>query len=177
MTPSTYARGGTGMAIASAVVRSPLGPMLVAVSRRGVCAVRFGSSRAALERWLREEFPAALRGPATARLRAAVQAALAATAGHAPDAALPLDVRATAFQRQVWQALRAIPPGETRTYGEIARAIGRPRAARAVGAACGANPVAVLVPCHRAVRGDGGLGGYAYGVARKRTLLAREKKA
>jgi AraC family transcriptional regulator of adaptative response/methylated-DNA-[protein]-cysteine methyltransferase len=171
MTPAAYARGGAGVAIASAIVQSPLGWMLVAVSGRGVCAVRFGGSRAALERALREEFPAALRGPATPRLRAA----LAAIAGRAPDPALPLDVRATAFQRRVWQALRAIPRGRTRTYGEIARAIGRPRAARAVGAACAANPVAVLVPCHRAVRGDGGLGGYAYGVARKRALLAREK--
>lgn len=177
MTPSAYAGGGTGQAIASAVVRSPLGWLLVAVTRRGVCAVRFGNSRAALERAVRAEFPAALHGRATPRLRAAVRAALAAIGGRAPAPGLPLDVRATAFQRRVWQALRAIPRGETRSYGAIARAIGRPRAARAVGAACGANPVAVLVPCHRAVRGDGAPGGYAYGVPRKRALLAREKRA
>ena len=175
MTPGAFRRGGRGVAATYALARSPLGWLLVATTRRGVCAVRLGDSGAALEAGLRRELPEARLARDDARLRPIVRRVLAGLDGRRPDPRLPLDIRATAFQRRVWQALCAIPRGETRTYGQIARAVGRPAAARAVGAACARNPVALVIPCHRAVRGDGGLGGYAWGIARKRRLLERER--
>lgn len=176
MTPAAYRRGGRGIAVTYALARSPLGMLLVAITPRGVCAVRLGDSAAALERGLEREFPNAARERDDARLRSVVRRVLARLDGSRPDARLPLDIRATAFQRRVWRALCAIPRGQTRSYGEIARAIGRPRAARAVGHACAANPVALVIPCHRAVRSDGTMGGYAWGVGRKRKLLERERQ-
>jgi AraC family transcriptional regulator of adaptative response/methylated-DNA-[protein]-cysteine methyltransferase len=177
MTPAAYRRGGRGIPVSYALARSPLGTLLVATTARGVCAVRLGDSATALETDLKRELHSASLKRDDARLRPVVQRVLARLDGSAPDARLPLDIRATAFQRKVWQALSAIPRGETRSYGQIARAIGRPTAARAVGHACAGNPVALVIPCHRAVRGDGGLGGYAWGVERKRRLLERERRA
>ena len=177
MTPAAYRRGGRGIEVAYALAPSPLGTLLVATTARGVCAVRLGDSTAALEADLRRELHAATLRRDDARLRPMVKRVLARLDGSGPDARLPLDIRATAFQRKVWQALCAIPRGETRSYGDIARAIGRPSAARAVGHACAANQVALVIPCHRAVRGDGTMGGYAWGVERKRRLLERERRA
>jgi AraC family transcriptional regulator of adaptative response/methylated-DNA-[protein]-cysteine methyltransferase len=143
---------------------SPLGRIFVARSARGICAVSFG----------RPDFPDARLRRDDAGLRPLLRAIVAHVAESAPLPDLPRDVKATAFEERVWRALRAIPAGETRTYGELARAIGRPGAARAVGRACGANRTALLVPCHRAVGSDGALRGYRWGTERKRALLARE---
>jgi AraC family transcriptional regulator of adaptative response/methylated-DNA-[protein]-cysteine methyltransferase len=176
MTPATYAKGGRGAAIAYALAASPLGRLLVAATAKGVCFVAVGDNDARLEAALRREFPAALslqRGGAA--LGQAIGAILAHLAGRAPRIELPLDIRATAFQRQVWQALARIPLGETRSYADIAAALGRPRAQRAVGQACARNPVALVVPCHRVLRADGDLGGYRWGRRLKKTLLAHEK--
>ena len=183
MTPATYRRGGPGVTIRFGTAASPLGRLLVAVTGRGVCAVTLGDSDAALEAALRREYPRALieraaaDGAEDAALAAAIDAVLEHLAGEEPSLALPLDVRATAFQRRVWQALQAIPYGATRSYREIAAAIGSPRATRAVARACAANRVALVVPCHRVVRGDGETGGYRWGEERKRQLLDRESRA
>jgi len=166
-------RRGNG-AIAWTVRDTTLGRLLVAASARGVCRVRFGESDGALEAALRRELPWAELRRDDARLRPWSDAMCAAVEGRGDPDGVPLDVRGSRFQRRVWDALRRIPRGAARTYGELARALGRPGAARAVARACGANPVAVLVPCHRAVARDG-TGGYAYGAARKRALLARER--
>ena len=178
MTPATYAKGGRGARIAYALAGSPLGRLLVAATERGICFVGLGERDAQLAAALRREFPAAeeIRRD-DAALGAAVAALLAYLAGAEPHVDLPLDIRATAFQRRVWEELRRIPPGETRSYAEVARAVGKPAAQRAVGRACATNPVALVVPCHRVVREDGGLGGYAWGIERKRALLEREAAA
>ena len=171
MTPSAWQAGGRGVVIRWRTVDSSLGPVLVAATDKGLCRISFGEGEAEL----RARFPAAeLRSAdaVTDRLAAAV-AALVEDPAATPD--LPVDVGGTAFQQAVWAALRAIPPGQTRSYGDIAAAIGRPGAVRAAGTACGGNGLAVLIPCHRVVRGDGALGGYAWGVERKRALLARER--
>ena len=172
MTPATYRRGGRGMHITFSTASTSLGRLLVGVTERGVCAVAIGDEDAALERELRDEYPNASieRGDALAPL---VRDVVAAIEGETRE--LPLDVDATSFQLRVWSALRAIPRGETRTYAEVAAAIGAPAAARAVASACASNKVAVLIPCHRVVRGDGASGGYRWGSERKRTLLERER--
>jgi AraC family transcriptional regulator of adaptative response/methylated-DNA-[protein]-cysteine methyltransferase len=157
------------------VTDSPLGRLLVAATDRGVSAVYLGDADGPLETALREEYPAAERRRDDAALTPTVQAILAHLEGRFPRLDLPVDVKATAFQWKVWQALRAIPPGETRSYGEIARAVGRPTGARAVARACATNPVSIVIPCHRVVGGDGRLTGYRWGVERKRALLAREE--
>jgi AraC family transcriptional regulator of adaptative response/methylated-DNA-[protein]-cysteine methyltransferase len=177
MTPATYARGGRGAHIAYAVAGSPLGRLLVAATARGVCFVSLGRHNEELESNLRAEFPAAeeIRRD-DAALAPAVAAILDHLRGAEPHVALPLDIRATAFQRRVWEELRRIPRGETRSYGEVARALGRPQAQRAVAQACARNPVAIVVPCHRVVRGDGVAGGYRWGSERKRRLLRQEAK-
>ena len=175
MTPASYARGGKGARIAYAVVDSPLGRLLVAATAKGVCFVSLGDTDAALERNLRAEFPQAeeiLRDEGA--IAPALDVLLRHLAGETPDAELPLDVRATAFQRRVWQELLAIPYGETRTYSQIAERLGVPKGQRAVGRACATNPVSILIPCHRALRQDGALACYRWGVERKRALLARE---
>ncbi len=174
MTPARYARGGQGLHIRFATVATPLGRLLVGATDRGICAVTLGDSEHALEAGLRHEYPEALLEKAPAAL-AEWTALIAGSLAEAVDlSTIPLDLRATTFQRRVWEALRAIPRGETRSYGELAAAIGRPSAARAVASACAHNPAALVVPCHRIVRGDGSLGGYRWGAARKRALLKRE---
>ncbi|HZS81850.1 MAG TPA: bifunctional DNA-binding transcriptional regulator/O6-methylguanine-DNA methyltransferase Ada [Stellaceae bacterium] len=175
MTPATYKKGGKGAEIAFTVVASPFGRLLIATTRRGICAISLGESDEALEAALRAEYPAAMVRREDARLRPAVTAVLAHLAGTEPDLALPLDLRATGFEWQVWQALRRIPRGRTASYQEIAAAIGRPKAVRAVANACAHNRVALAIPCHRAVRSDGGIGGYRWGAERKQKLLAAEK--
>jgi len=176
MPPAQYRRGGTGAAIAYAIVDSPLGRVLVAATRRGVCAVSMGSSDAELERALKAEYPAATLQPAGRGLEKWARQIVRHLEGRRPRLELPLDVQATAFQWQVWTALGAIPYGETRTYKEVAASIGRPSAVRAVAHACATNPVALAIPCHRVVRTGGGLGGYRWGLPRKKALLAAEHK-
>jgi AraC family transcriptional regulator of adaptative response/methylated-DNA-[protein]-cysteine methyltransferase len=176
MSPASYRTGGAGAEIRFAVGESCLGSILVARSPMGVCAILLGDDADALVRELQDRFPrATLVGddPAFDRLVAQV-VGLVEAPGLGAD--LPLDVRGTAFQQRVWQALREVPPGATVTYAELARRIGSPRAVRAVAGACAANPLAVAIPCHRVVRTDGGLAGYRWGVERKRELLAREAR-
>ena len=175
MSPSTYRRGGAGMSIRYSIVDSPLGRLLVGATPRGLCAVSMGASDAELERALAREYPAADVAADAGALAQWTKAILAHLSGQQPRLDLPLDVQATAFQWQVWKALRAIPYGETRTYGDIAKAIGRSRAVRAVARACAANPVALAVPCHRVVAAGGGLSGYRWGVGRKKKLLSSER--
>jgi len=177
MTPATYRHGGKGMEINYATSESPLGRLLVAVTHRGVCAVTLGDSDAVLEADLRREFPGAVVSrDDDGQVKAAVEVLLGYLEGEEPHVELPLDVRATAFQRRVWQHLKAIPKGRTTTYGEVAKAIGRPTGARAVARACASNPVALVIPCHRVVPVSGGLGGYRWGTGRKRALLERERR-
>ena len=177
MTPAMRRKGGDGTAIRFATVRSALGWVLLAATGRGICAAEFGDDPAALEAGLRARFPAAAIAPADAELRdwAGRIVGFITAPDRQPD--LPLDIRGTAFQAQVWRALQRIPPGRTATYAQIAAAIGRPTAVRAVARACAANQLALLVPCHRVVRGDGAMGGYRWGVERKRDLLEREGSA
>jgi AraC family transcriptional regulator of adaptative response/methylated-DNA-[protein]-cysteine methyltransferase len=176
MTPAAYRRGGGGRAISYAMADSPLGRLLVAGTEKGVCFVSLGEADARLEAALRGEYPGAEIRRDEERLGPWLRRVLAHLRGREPHLDLPLDVRATAFQRRVWEELRRIRRGETRTYGEIARRIGRPSAARAVARACATNPVALIVPCHRVVGGDGALTGYRWGVERKRALLERERQ-
>ena len=178
MAPSVYRRGGEGMQIQYTIVDSPngaLGRLLVAATPRGVCAVAMGAHDHELTRALEREYPAAAITADAGALAQSAIAIVAHLAGREPRLDLPLDVQATAFQWQVWQALAAIPYGETRTYGEVAASIGRPRAVRAVARACATNPVAVAIPCHRVLPAAGGTGGYRWGVARKKALLLREQ--
>ena len=174
MTPGAYRRGGPSADIRYTIARSPLGPLLVAATARGICRVMLGGTAAGLESELRREYPGARPRRDDAPLRRWVEGILRSLHGRRPDVDLPLDIQATAFQRRVWEMLRSIPIGATRSYSEIAKSIGKPGAARAVGAACAANPVALVIPCHRVVRSDGGLGGYAWGVGRKKALLEKE---
>jgi AraC family transcriptional regulator of adaptative response/methylated-DNA-[protein]-cysteine methyltransferase len=175
MTPTAMKEGGAGETIRYAITDSPLGRVLVAATDRGLCAVLFADSdvEAAVE--LRERFPQAVLRRDDKELTEAVRFVLARLDENANAAALPFHVRATAFQQRVWRALTEIPRGETRTYAQIAEAVGSPKAVRAVGTACGANPLAVVVPCHRVVGSDGKLTGYRWGTARKKKLLEIEK--
>lgn len=175
MTPATYRRGGQGMRIAYTVVASPLGRLLVARTERGICAINLGNSERALEAELRREFPAADLHRDRNGLNKWVRVLLQHLAGRQRELDLPLDVQGTAFQCRVWESLRRIPFGRTRSYAQIARAVGQPGAARAVGHACATNPVPLVIPCHRVVRGNGALGGYRLGLERKRVLLELEK--
>jgi AraC family transcriptional regulator of adaptative response/methylated-DNA-[protein]-cysteine methyltransferase len=174
MTPVSYQRGGAGATIRFATGATRVGRVLVAVTERGLCAVSIGDDDATLEAALREEYPRAT----IVRDDDLAQPYLTAVAAYLRDrttlAALPVDIAATQFQNQVWAAIRAIPPGECRTYGEIAETVGRPGAARAVASACAANPLALIIPCHRVVRSDGAAGGYRWGAHRKTALLAYE---
>ena len=174
MSARDYRAKGKGQRIAYCCFPTPLGNVLVASTDKGICSVKLADDPARLRRLLAEEFSEAeiVEGEMK-ELKAKI---LSFIEGETSLVRLPLDIRGTVFQRRVWDELRRIPRGETRTYREIARAIGAPAAVRAVGSACGANPVALVVPCHRAVRTDGGLGGYAWGLGRKRKLLALEKK-
>ncbi|HEV2645490.1 MAG TPA: methylated-DNA--[protein]-cysteine S-methyltransferase [Acidobacteriaceae bacterium] len=177
MTPSTMRAGGAGLVIRYAFAASPLGRMLVAASPSGVCAIAFGRDDAALVADLRQRFNRATLTAAkgnTGWLADAVAFVASQITEHPLAATFPMDVRATAFQQRVWKALQQIPRGETRSYSQLARELGSPTAARAVAAACGANPIAIAVPCHRVVGQDGSLTGYRWGVERKRRLLAAE---
>ncbi len=178
MTPASYAKGGKGAEIAYDIVDSPLGRLLAAATHQGICVVSLGDQDAPLVEALEAEFPAA---DSITRDSAAIGTALeqlvAYLAGETPHLDLPLDVQATAFQRWVWQELIAIPYGETLTYSEIATRLGLPKGQRAVGRACATNPVPLVIPCHRALRQDGQMGGYRWGVQRKETLISRESEA
>lgn len=172
MRPSAWANGGRGVTIRWALVPTSLGPMLVAATDKGVCRLSFNEDRSALER----RFPHAGLVEGGADFAALLRDVVAAVEMPGDYSHIPIDVKGTAFQEAVWKELRRIPPGETRSYAQIAAAVGRPGAVRAAGSANGANHVAVLIPCHRVINSDGNLGGYAYGLDVKRKLLAKEAK-
>lgn len=174
MLPSTYRAGGAAARIGFAIGSSSLGRVLAAASDRGICAILIGDDDAALVEDLHHRFPRADIKAADPDFAATIDAVIAMIEAPGQGLALPLDIRGTAFQERVWQALRAIPAGETASYAELARRIGQPEAVRAVAGACAANRIAVAIPCHRVVRNDGTISGYRWGVERKRTLLARE---
>ncbi len=176
MTPLDYRRGGQNVQLRYAVVTCRLGHVLVAATARGIAAVCLGDSKRELEAELLREFPRAALREDRAGLGRWTRAISRHLAGSQPQLDLPLDVRATAFERRVWEELRKIPYGTTRSYAEIARAIGKPRAMRAVARACAANPAAIVIPCHRVVRADGQPSGYRWGIERKRALLETERE-
>lgn len=172
MTPSAWREGGRGATIRWAVAETDIGTMLVAATDKGICRLSFDEDESALRR----RFPNAAVEPGGAAMADLVRRTVAAVNAPEKPHDLPLDVRGTAFQEAVWRELSRIPPGETRSYAQIAAAVGRPKAVRAAGSANGDNNVAVLIPCHRVIRGDGTLGGYAYGLDRKAKLLERERR-
>lgn len=175
MSPRHFRQGGQGTRIRFAIGRCSMGEILVAATDRGLCAISLGEDPDQLVRDLQNRFPRAELVAGDRDFDDWVARVVGLVEHPATGTELPLDIRGTAFQQKVWQALRAIPPGETASYAEIARRIGRPSASRAVAAACAANPLAVAIPCHRVVRQDGGLSGYRWGVERKQALLDREK--
>ena len=174
MTPATYGRGGLGMEITYTTAPTHLGRLLVAGTAKGVSAIYLGDSEERLEAALRREYPAAAISKNTAQVSRWVRQLVRHLSGEQPNLDLPLDVKATAFQRRVWEALQQIPRGSTRSYSDLARALGLPKGQRAVARACATNPASILIPCHRVVREDGGLGGYRWGIKRKQALLAIE---
>lgn len=179
MTPKQYRAGGTGIAISYASAQTPLGLVMIGASDRGLCFVQFGDSEQELLAMLRAEYPGGQIAPMREDMKPAFDAWMQALVDHLngtrPRLDLPLDLRGTAFQMKVWSYLQKIPYGEVRSYTEVAVAIGQPNTARAVAHACAANRIALLVPCHRVIRGDGGLGGYKWGPARKRVLIDQER--
>lgn len=175
MTPATYRKGGKGMKIEYTIAKSALGKVLVAATERGVSAVYLGDAQNKLVTELRDEYPRAEISPAAAGVQRWVSEIVQRIEGKPAQVDLPLDLEATAFQRRVWQELQRIPRGTTRTYSQVARALGRPKAVRAVARACATNPVSIVVPCHRVVREDGKLAGYRWGLTRKEQLLASER--
>jgi AraC family transcriptional regulator, regulatory protein of adaptative response / methylated-DNA-[protein]-cysteine methyltransferase len=181
MTPSEYRSGGKGLTISYASGQTPLGLLMIGATDRGICFLQFGDSERELQADLRRQFPAAAVQAMPATHEAQFESWMAALNRHLrglePRLDLPLDVRGTAFQLIVWRYLQKVPYGEIRSYSEVAEAIGRPKAARAVARACSSNSVALLIPCHRGVRGTGELGGYRWGVQRKRVLLDTERAA
>jgi len=180
MTPATYKRGGAGAHIDYAITKTSLGLLLVAATERGVCAVKLGDNEEHLEQALTSEYPAAERrrvATPSSELQMWVDAVVAAIDGGSVRSDIPLDVQASAFQWKVWRELQRIPLGQTKSYSEIAQAIGSPRAVRAVASACANNRVALLIPCHRVIRQSGDLGGYRWGLDRKRKLLEKERAA
>ena len=174
MTPATYRKGGAGMEIRYTIVSSPLGRLLVGATTRGISALYLGKEDRPLEAALRQEYPRAEICRDRTGMQEWVGKILEHLRGHEPNLDLPTDVQATAFQRRVWEELRKIPYGTTKTYSQVARSIGKPTAIRAVARACATNPVSVVVPCHRVVREDGNLAGYRWGLERKRQLLDHE---
>lgn len=176
MTPAAYRRGGEGMTISYTIAACPLGRVLVAATQRGVSAVYLGDSDGPLKKALEREYPRAEIRRDAAGIGPWVREVVEHLHGQEPHIDLPLDVQATAFQRRVWEELRRIPYGSTKSYTEVARAIGKPRAIRAVARACATNPVSIVVPCHRVVREDGNLAGYRWGLGRKKTLIAHERE-
>lgn len=179
MTPSAYRSGGSGEMIAYAFRNTSLGPLLMAATDRGVCFAQFGRSERSLIEQLHTEFPKATIHESVATespdLDAWIRALEAHVAGNAPRPNVPLDLRGTAFQVRVWRFLLDVPEGDVLSYSEVARGIRSPKAVRAAAAACAANRIAILVPCHRVLRGDGGLGGYRWGLERKRLLIDHER--
>ncbi|HEY1348332.1 MAG TPA: bifunctional DNA-binding transcriptional regulator/O6-methylguanine-DNA methyltransferase Ada [Ktedonobacteraceae bacterium] len=175
MTPTAYKRGGAGMAIAYTIVDSPLGRLLVAATARGICRIGLDNSDEVLESTLHHEYPAAEIHRDGNQLRPWLEEFVHYLAGTQADLDLPIDIRATAFQWRVWEQLRTIPSGQTRSYSALAQAIGQPQARRAVAQACKQNPVPLVIPCHRVVRASGDPGGYRWGVERKRRLLEQER--
>ena len=177
MTPEKYRRGAVAAVVRFTIANSPLGRMLIAATEKGICAIQFADSDADLQQGLMREFPFAVRrrdDSALAQWRVSLAQLMQ---GHEDHRSLPLDIRATAFQRRVWEYLQKIPRGETRSYSAVAKKIGMPKATRAVARACATNPVAVAIPCHRVVREDGDLGGYRWGIERKEQLLEMETAA
>jgi AraC family transcriptional regulator, regulatory protein of adaptative response / methylated-DNA-[protein]-cysteine methyltransferase len=177
MTPATYGKGGRGALINYAIVETPLGRLLVAATNKGVCSVKLGDSDEGLRADLLREFPAAKIQHDEKPLQSSLKAIVEHLKSRTPHIDLPLDIQATAFQRQVWEQLRAIPYGQTHSYSEVAKAIGHEKAVRAVARACATNPVALVIPCHRVIREDKSLGGYRWGLERKKRLLETEARA
>lgn len=181
MTPSEYRSGGQQVEVTHVTLDTSFGLLMIAATDRGVCFVQFGNSEEALEKELRLEFPAArlmqARRPLSEDLSRWVNALEAHLSGEAPASSVPLDIQATAFQMRVWRYLQSIPYGEVRSYADVAKGIGAPQSVRAVAGACARNPVAILVPCHRVIRQSGQLGGYRWGIERKRRMLERERPA
>ena len=179
MTPLQYRQGGRGLSISHASAKTPLGRLMIGATDRGICFIQFGDSEKALETQLLAEYPEASHAPMPASQAATFDAWMRALGdyldGHRTALDLPLDVRGTAFQMRVWRYLQSIPYGEVQSYGEVARGIGQPTAVRAVAQACANNTIALAIPCHRVIRGNGELGGYRWGLARKRTLIDRER--
>ena len=175
MTPATYQKGGKNMKIGYAIAKSSLGKILVGATERGISAVYLGDGDAKLVQELREEYPRAEILAAGDSFERWVKEIVQRVEGNPPRLELPLDLQATAFQRRVWQELQRIPRGSTRTYTQVAKALGRPKAVRAVARACATNPVSIVVPCHRVIREDGSLAGYRWGLSRKEQLLAQER--
>lgn len=176
MTPATYRKGGRGMQLTFSVAHCALGRVLVAETAKGISAIYLGDSDTALERELRREYPRAEISRRSGPHSEWVSAVVRHLAGRQPHLDLPTDVQATAFQRRVWETLRKIPYGATRTYGQVARSLGLARGMRAVARACATNPVSIVVPCHRVIRKDGGLGGYRWGLKRKEALIEHERR-
>jgi AraC family transcriptional regulator, regulatory protein of adaptative response / methylated-DNA-[protein]-cysteine methyltransferase len=179
MTPVQYREGGQNVVITHVTVPSPVGPIMIGATDRGLCFVQFGDSQGGLLKALKKEYPAAqleeMHTPYPVEFEHWVNALTQHIAGGQPHLHLPLDIRATAFQMRVWNYLQSIPYGTVQSYGEVAKAIGEPKASRAVAQACASNTVALVIPCHRVVRGNGELGGYRWGLARKRTLIDNER--
>ncbi len=176
MTPDKYRRGAVAATIRYTCTESPLGRMLVAATEKGICAIQFGDTDDELVEGLKREFPFAVRKRDDESMRSWTSTVLNQIAGHKPNRSLPLDIQATAFQKRVWTHLQSLPFGTTQSYGEVAKAIGQPSAARAVARACATNRIAIAIPCHRVVREDGDLAGYRWGVERKKTLLQLEQQ-
>jgi AraC family transcriptional regulator of adaptative response/methylated-DNA-[protein]-cysteine methyltransferase len=177
MTPATYRKGGRNMKIGYAIAKSSLGKILVGATERGISAVYLGDADAKLLEELRDEYPQAEISAGGDSFEQWVKEIVQRVEGNPPRLELPLDLQATAFQRRVWQELQRIPRGTTRTYTQVARALGSPKAVRAVARACATNPVSIVVPCHRVIREDGSLAGYRWGLSRKEQLLAQERSA
>ena len=175
MTPKIYQQGGIGTEIIYSTIECDLGYLLVAVTEKGICAVKLGDRAIDLIGNLKVEFDRAILVEDNSQDREWIEQILKSIEGKA-DLDLPLDIRGTVFQQQIWQTLQDIPYGETRTYKEIAEGLNKSKATRAVGSACGANPLALIIPCHRVLRSDGGLGGYRWGIERKQKLLNIEQQ-
>ena len=175
MNPDQYRRGAIATLIRYGFVPSPIGLIMIAATDKGICAIQLGNSEEELAHGLKREFPFAVRRRDDSGLHSWTQAILRLVRGQKLSTSLPLDIQATAFQRRVWNYLQTIPLSSTRSYGQVAKAIGQPTAARAVARACAANPVALAIPCHRVIREDGDMGGYRWGASRKKLLLQMEK--